>query len=413
MGKIKQIFTHPLFSGSAVMIIGTNFVNVLNYVYHLVMGRLLGPSAYGELAALFSLVGMLGVVTLSLNLVVVKYISSAQTDLEMRGLATWFTKKTLLFSVFLFTLVVISSPLIASFLKIDNLVPVLLVAVVAVFSLLTVVNKAILQGILHFNETVAILLAENGMKLVIGVGLVYLGFSVGGAMVGLTVGAVLGWLFSRSFLKGKIGKEGTSPQIKSIFNYFMPVFLQSIAVTSLYSTDLILVKHFFNSHTAGIYAATSTLGKIIFFGVSPIGLVMFPLVSARLAQGKSYKKIFTASFLATVALSVGVLVIFKLFPKLAVTSLYGASYLEAVDLLVGFGLFMVFFTLSVFLINFALSLKRTKVVILPLLFSVAQVVGIWLYHGDLKSVILVSTIVSGLLFLSLLVHLVLDKKSDS
>jgi len=208
-------------------------------------------------------------------------------------------------------------------------------------------------------------------------------------------------------------KEEISPDAKSIVDYFVPVFLQAVAVTSLYSTDLIFVKHFFDPHDAGIYAATSTLGKIIFFGASPVSLVMFPLVSARLTKGQSYRKIFFASFLTTVLISTVVLLIFKLIPGIVITSLYGAAYLQAVDLLLGFGIFMVFFTLSVFLINFGLSLKKTKIVIFPLLASIAQAIGIWFYHGDLKSVILVSTVVSGMLFLSLLMYFVLGKKSDS
>lgn len=404
--KALVLLSHPLLSGSAVMIIGTNFVNILNYLYHLVMGRLLGPAFYGELAALFSLVGILGIVTLTLNTVIVKYISSAGSDPETKGLIRWFTKKILAFSVALFILVAVSSPFIAAFLKIENIILVFFVGVVAIFSLLMIVNKAVLQGMLRFNETVAIVLTENGLKLILGVLFVILGFSVGGAMAGLTIGAILGWLLSKHFIKKKInGEEEVKPNTKSVINYFMPVFLQSIAVTSLYSMDLILVKHFFNPHNAGIYAATSTLGKIIFFGASPVSLVMFPLVSARAARGESYKKIFIASLGATALISSVVLVIFKLIPELAITSLYGRSYLEAVDLLLGFGIFMVFFTLSVFLINFGLSLKKTKIVIFPLLASLAQALGIWFYHSDLKTVIFVSIIVSGLLFLSLLINL--------
>ena len=39
--------------------------------------------------------------------------------------------------------------------------------------------------------------------------------------------------------------------------------IQALAFTSFFTTDLILVKHFFPPFEAGIYAALSTLGKII------------------------------------------------------------------------------------------------------------------------------------------------------
>ena len=49
--QISNYVKHPLFSGSAVMIVGTNFANFLAYLYHLVLARMLGPSAYSDLAA--------------------------------------------------------------------------------------------------------------------------------------------------------------------------------------------------------------------------------------------------------------------------------------------------------------------------------------------------------------------------
>ncbi len=33
--RVKKVITHPLFSGSAIMIVGTNGIAGLNYIYHL------------------------------------------------------------------------------------------------------------------------------------------------------------------------------------------------------------------------------------------------------------------------------------------------------------------------------------------------------------------------------------------
>ena len=57
----KSLIKNPLFSGSAIMIIGSNLSNFIAYVYHLIIGRLLGPSSYGTLAALLSLMGLVAV----------------------------------------------------------------------------------------------------------------------------------------------------------------------------------------------------------------------------------------------------------------------------------------------------------------------------------------------------------------
>ena len=402
---LKELITHPLFSGSAIMVIGSNSINLLNYIYHLVIGRMLGPSLYGELASLISLMGLLGIIPGSLSLVIIKYVSSAKDEKEAASLISLLKTKvfqgSLIFSVF----IIVISPALVSFLHITKLSYLFLIALTSFFSILTLLNRSILQGLLKFKEMILSVFLENSAKLLISVVLVYLGFRVGGAMASFVIAALLVWLFTNFYLKIRHKKESNSSlNLKPMLLFTIPVLVQSLAVTSLYSSDLILVKHFFSSHDAGIYAALSTLGKIIFFGAGPIGSVMFPIVSQRYAKGFKVKKIFLYSLVATVGISLSILIVYLLFPKLAVNFLYGSAYLESANLLIWFGIFMTFFTLSSLLINFHLSLNRTKVVLLPLLAAVAQIVAIWFYHQSLFDVILVSIIISALLLVLLLIY---------
>lgn len=403
--KVKKLITHPLISGSAVMIIGTNLANVINYIYHLAMGRVLGPTAYGELSTLISLVGLIGVVALALNLVIVKYVSSGKNDAEISRINSWFSQKVLIIAVGILLSFSLLAPVVSSFLKINSISLLILAGLFSSFSLLSTKNKAVLQGVLKFNKVVTTLTVENSVKLILGVILVYLGFQVLGAMIALVLAPLLGWLISRHFLTAySQSRDKYTPKISAMILYSLPVFIQSIATTSLYSTDLVLVKHFFSSSEAGIYAAVSTLGKIIYFGAGPIGMVMFPIVAKKKAQGQSYQKVFTYSLFVTVAISLVVLGAFKFSPQLTVVSLYGSSYLGAVNLLVLFGVFMALFTLSMLIINFHLSLHRTRVAIFPLVAAIVQIGGIWILHQTLSSVITVSVIVTSFLLLSLLLY---------
>src|SRR3990172_3378834 len=92
--QISRYIRHPLFSGSAVMIFGTNFANFFAYLYHLIIGRMLGPSAYSELAAALAALSLFSTVFVFLGLVVVKFVSGAKN--EERGiLYKWLTQKSL------------------------------------------------------------------------------------------------------------------------------------------------------------------------------------------------------------------------------------------------------------------------------------------------------------------------------
>lgn len=409
MKKISNFVRHPLFTGSAVMVIGSNLVSFLNYLYHLVMGRMLGPSGYGELASLISIIGLLGVIPGSINLVIIKYVSGARDENETDKLIHWLKAKSLRI-IIIFCLVVLAlSPLISSFLNI-RIFYLWLIAVSFLFSLQSMINRAILQGLLRFKEMVFSLLTENTAKLLIGMFLVLFGLAVGGAMWGIVIAALLGLYITNLYLNiRRKNMLKLTPDIKSMLKFTIPVIIQSISTTSMYSSDVILVKHFFTSHEAGIYASLSTLGKIIFFGAGPIGSVMFPLVSLRKSRGENYQKIFFLSFLATLLFAVGIAFIYFVAPQFAIKMLFGSAYLESSKLLIWFGFFIGMFTLSVLLINFGLSLGRIKIVILPLLAAGLQIMLIIFFHQSLFSVVFVSTLVAALLLASLLIYLILGK----
>ncbi|MCL4417836.1 MAG: oligosaccharide flippase family protein [Actinobacteria bacterium] len=410
--RIRQIVLHPLFSGSVTMIIGSNTVNVINYIYHFVLGRLLGPAGYGELVALISVIGLLGVIPGSLSLVIIKSVSAAKDQDQITILTDWLKDRSFKISLFLFILIAIVSPLIVSFLRVSQIWYVLLIGISFLFSLPALVNRSILQGLLKFKAAIVSILVENAAKLILAAVLVYVGFGIGGAVMGLVVAVILGWYLSEIYLKHpKVDKNASVQDMRSMVLFALPVMIQSFAITSLYSSDVILVKHFFSSHDAGIYSAISTLGKIIFFGAGPIGAVMFPIVARRQSRGEDYKRVFVYSSLATIILSVVILLIYWMLPSFVITLLYNSSYLEAKNLLFWFGLFMSLFTLSSLLINYSLSLGRTKVVLFPLFAALIQIAVISISHQSLYSIIIASTLVIVLLLISLLVYLSFGKGS--
>ncbi len=409
--RLYRVIKHPLFSGSMIMVFGSNAVSFLNYLYHVVMGRMLGVSLYGDLESLISLVGLLGVIPLSISLVITKYVSSVKDENEATQLIAWFKNRIFLLSLFLSIIILILSPFISSFLKVANFYYMLLLVAIFLFSFQSAINRSILQGLLKFKEMVISVLAENSTKLIVGILLITAGFKVSGAMFGFAIAGLFGWYLTNLYLKyNSVKNVNLSPsRVISILKFTIPVAIQSLAITSLYSSDVILVKHFFPSETAGLYAALSTLGKIIFFATGPIGAVMFPLVVKRNALGQSYKKIFISSFFGTLFVAIVITSLYGFYPSLAIELLFGTKYLAASSLLVWFGLFISFFTLSTLLINYGLSLGKSRIAILPLGAAITQIILIWLFHQSLYFVILESTLVCSLLLLLLLIYLSFSK----
>lgn len=388
------------------MVGGNMVVNAVNYAYHLIMGRVLGPVNYGVLASIFSILYLISVVPSSASVSIVKFISSAKGDGEVYSIYSSLARFVFILAGITSLVFMIFSPVVAKFLRIDNYLIVAMVAFILFFSLITLVNQATSQGLLKFSGLVIPNLVSAVVKLGLGIVLVILGWSVFGAIFAVVVGAAISYLYSRWFIKKVLpDKNNKTFDLKPFFKYSIPVLVQAFAFTSLFTTDLILVKHFLPEFEAGIYAALSTLGKIIFFAVTPIVGTMFPIVAGRRSKGESYEKVFLISFAMTLVISVLVVIFYWLFPDIAIGVLYGKAYLSAKNELVWMGIFILFYTLSNILVNFSLSLGRTKVVRLPLLTAILQILALWFWHGSMLQVIQVSLVLTMVLFFALAVYL--------
>jgi O-antigen/teichoic acid export membrane protein len=406
INKAKGLISHPLFSGSFLMIGGGMAINAVNYLYHLLMGRLLGPVDYGSLASIFSILYVISIVPISTSFAIVKFISSAKNRAEKA--ATYRSIKRLLWYIAGggFLVLVLFSPIISNFLHIEERLGVFLVAPILFLSLITLVNQASMQGELKFIGVVGPSSASSIGKFILGLLFVYLGFSVSGAVLGVLLSMILAYWLSVKLIGSDFSfKTNRKFKLKPFLKYAFPVLMQALAFTLLFTVDVILVKHFLPPFEAGLYAALSTLGKIIYFAAQPVTAVMFPIVSGRKAKGEYYRTVFFISLFLTVFISISIVLFYWLFPGIAIGLLYGRDYLLASRELVWMGVFMAVYTASYLLVNFLLSINHTKIVILPLLASLAQVIGILFLHKSILQVIQVSLSIMGVLFFGLVVYL--------
>lgn len=411
--KLKKLRLNHFFSASLLMIIGNNVINLFNYIYHFVMGRMLGPSSYGELASLISLVGLMLIIPSAFGMAITRLVATGSDEPKNRQTLKWVIKTVFIFSIIISLLLCLISPLISGFLRISNNLFVVLIGAFFTVTMIAYVYKSILQGLLRFGKLIFSTTAETFTKLILGILFVYFGFNVLGALGAILIGALLGLIIARSFTgnfldsgkKGEVDKE----KVKDLLLYSVPVTIYTISQTSLFSADLILVKHFFPDFEAGLYAALSSLGKIIFFGAGPVIFVMFPMISQRFAKKENYHKIFLLSLGFTLAVCASLLTIYYFVPELVIKASVGPQYLQASKTLFLFGVFMTLVSISNLLTNFMLSLKRTRVIILPAIAAAAQVVLINYFHSSITEVINISIIVTALLTISLAIFSYLRK----
>lgn len=397
---------NPLLSGSFLMVGGTFAINIINYLYHLIMGRLLGPSEYGVLASLFSILYIISVVPASASISIVKFISEAKTESEIAKVYKTIKRFVVRFAFVSSIAFFLIGPFVAKFLHIDNVINVLIIAPVVFLSLVSLMFQSTLQGRLRFWGVVGPNLTSSVFKFVLGILFVMLGLKALGAMLGILIASGLAALYGYYLIKGfeVVYVKKLDFDLKPFFKYSLPVLLHSLSFTFIFTFDVILAKHYLSAQDAGIYAALSTLGKIIYFASGPVASVMFPIVSGKKARQEDYGKVFCLSLFVTLLISFSALFFYYLFPEFSIRMLYGESYLLASDYLFKMGLYMSFYTYAYFFVNFMLSINKTNTVVFPILGVLIQVWYIFINHTSISDIINASLFASIFILLGSILY---------
>lgn len=397
--------SNTFITGSAVMMLGTNFYNVGQLVYHVLGVKLLGKSFYGDLAAFISIFAFIAIIQLAFGLTIIKFIASEKKEKMAQNIASWIYHWGFWSGLTLSILAFVLSPFIISFLHISESRTLYLFAPTIFFLFLANIGRSILQGLLKFTIFSISLVSEISFKIIFTLLFLYLGYALFGAMVALTIGTFVGFLTIWFTLRNIIHKpRGEKPPIISMLKYSLPVFIQGLAFTSMYSVDVILVKHFFTSEMAGAYAGLARLGSIAFFISSPIAQVMFTLIAQKSSQNKPYIGVFYTSILLISSISLFIVFLYSLVPKFILLTLFDESFIDDAPILKWFGIYSLLIGLASMLVQFYLSIGKTKVVYLFVIAAVTQIALIILFHASLLSVIQVSILTAALLVTSLLIY---------
>ncbi|MFC1790401.1 oligosaccharide flippase family protein, partial [Patescibacteria group bacterium] len=376
---LMRLVRNQLVKGSAVLFLGGLVANLGNYFYHLLMGRMLGPDDYGALGSVISLVYFIGIPLTGINLVVVKrsavFLGNNQPE-KAAFLHDYLSGKLFWFGIVGAGLLVVIAPILKNFLHLNSVWPIIAIIGYSFLGIFTGIKMSVLRAFLKFwSMSVVSVLATIG-KLGAAFLLVKWGCRVLGASGAFLVGEGMGLAVVNFSLKKALprkGRERNQLKLGKIVKESVPFLATTFAFTSLYTTDLLLARHYLPTREMGYYAALSLLGKIIFFACGPISQVMFPMVSARYAAQGSYRNLFFLSLIMVLAVCFGVSLVYFFFPELMVKLLFGEKYLDAAKYLVVFAFFLSFYSLANLIANFFLSVSRNKVVFLPFIAALLQV----------------------------------------
>lgn len=353
-------FNKELISGSVALLIAFNLFSFLNFVYQFLMARFLTAAEYGSLAALLSLIYALAVFSDSLQTIIAKHSSEENNNGKIKNLFKRTFRKALGVSALLF-LIFLGIAVILS--RVWEM-PYYLIActgLVIFGSLLSPVSRGIMQGKKRFKSLGYNLVIESSLKIIIAIGLIWLGFRVGGAIAGIVIATLISCAIAVFQIREFLRVKEENIKLPLIYRQSLLVFIFTLAVTLFYSMDIMIAKAIFTPEVAGYYAIASILGKIVFWGTQPISRAMLPIASQDSKdRTKKVGGILKNSLLILTGGIVLALLIFYEFPNFIVTLFSGREIAEASKVLFKVGLAMALLSYSNLLLLHKIAITREE-----------------------------------------------------
>ncbi|MBI2663248.1 oligosaccharide flippase family protein [Candidatus Woesearchaeota archaeon] len=393
INRILSLFNNNylLIKDNFMIFIAFNLANLIGFLFQFYMGRVLGPSDYGILGTLISMIYLFNVFILAIQTSITKFVSDLKVKKEYNKIAYLLVrslKKLFVVSLIIIMSLIIISPLVTDFLHIDK-TPFIIITFFILFAGIIPVTRGILQGLQRFTSYGFNYLIESLLKLLIAISLVYFGLRVNAGTLAFVLSSMFAFLFSliplRKFFV--IAKEKFNT--KNIYSYSFPVGFTLLVLTSLYTVDIILVKHFLDPINAGLYAAMALIGKAVFFGTFSIGQVMFSKASELYYQNEHSKSVLYKSLLFICIAAIPVIILFYIFSDLIINISYGTDYIGISNLIWLYSLVILLFTLTYTISLYNLAIGKTKFIYLLVLFNFIEISLIWIFHNTILEVITV------------------------
>jgi len=339
-------------------------VAFLNYIFHPLLGRLLAPVAFGDVQALLSLIAQSGIIFGAFSLVVVNITTNIEDARERNAIISALQNVAFYVVGFIFLILVLSISELKSFFNFSSYVPLVGLAVILPISSLSTFRNAYLQGSGNFSKlSLSGIVASLGRLIFVFI-FIFLGLEVLGATLGIVMAniCVLGYLFyqTRESLDLSIKSDIhilEKGSLKKELVYGVLVLFATSLVTLFYTSDVLIIKHYFSAFDAGLYSGISAIAKILFFAVGPSSVVLLSSVKMRHSFIDNSRAL--AKSLA-ISLVVGILglVAFYLFSDMIIKVMIGSKYVPFAHYLPKAGLVMFLTAFANILVFYFLALRR-------------------------------------------------------
>ena len=381
-----------LLSGSLILLLGSAFVSGLNFLFNVIMARLLGPALFSQAAAIVTLLMLLSCISLSFQLVCAKFVARNDSPPAKLSVYRSMSRQAWQVGVAVALLLVIAQKPISAYLRMPNAWVIAVLAIAMAFYNQLGVKRGNMQGWCRFGSLSRNYIFEAASKLAIAIVLVELGYGIFGVVGALSASIIAATLLpgARKVPEDEVAEIGpVGDCIPASFGEGMQAIVFFIGQVIINNVDIILVKHFFASELAGLYAAVALVGRLLYFASWQVVSAMFPVSAASSEEEPRKAHVLGVPLAIVLLMCIGFILVLAVFPGFVMHLVFGEGFHSAESLLSLYAISTALYAVAMVLITYEMSRKIANTGWLQLLFSGAIVLAIYMFHSDLRQVIMV------------------------
>lgn len=340
-------------SRGSVILLTVAFVTAfLAYVFNVALGWLLPIEDYGLYGVCVALLGVLGIfIALGFPWAVTRFLPAE----ESREKRYTIVKSSILGNFI--TAVAVSAifyAIYSYFIGYEKLPAILMLIIVASlpFNSVVTVQTRTLQGLFRFRGIAMVQILAICLRVVIGIGLVYLGYGVLGALTGFVAASLAAIVIAAYLLRDFKFWQGRGWVDFKVYIFIVPMFLGMIGLTLLPLLSILGLKFLsfgaVSNELAGYYQAVYVLAAIPTLITVAMMDALFPFISKRAEVGSHDYSVaalrYVVLFVCPLAIAVA------LIPRSFITFFFPSIYTAGANALavaaIGMGVFAIAYVLA-------------------------------------------------------------------
>ncbi len=404
-------------SPAQLFMISTLIVNGGNYLYNLLVGRILGPEKFADAAILITILLVISFIAMTFQLVTAKFSIGLENS-KLNNLIKYLNTRAVGLGIIIGIILICLSNQIQLMLNTSTNEMFIIFGISIPLYFLISINRGIYQGTDSFNNLSWTYQTEMLSRLSITLILLWL-LNIDHSII-IALGILISLIFGLYPLNNKVLHV-------SLKNYSHQLPLKKIKIfiglTAFYeftqiiinNSDIILVKHFFNANEAGLYSSIALIGRLIYYITWMFVMLLLPTVVQLEKEGKKTSHILFKYVGYTIIIALSTVIGCMIFPKFIVGTLFGKAYLPFASMLWKYAIATSMFAVANIFVYYYLSLEKYLPVAISALFGFMQIILVSMFHNNIDQVIYMQIISMGGLLISQITYylIILFKKSKN